>query len=246
MKERRKNKVKLWYRLRKVPSEAWTTMTFCCWPCSLWLWASPKGCDPIRLLSSAELTQIVEGDHCWPHPCSSVSGQCFCVRVRTSHSHAYCVYYATLWIETSRSTVHSWAHRKEEAYWVLVMSLAAFNKSWTSPIPRPLVWGSSSTSIQLFQSHQISTSDYGPKITPEEVNCRMCKLSLRRLWKVQESLRSCDPDLGSPCYLITPKTISDENRNLALSRVLLGQPHTPSWVYWKEGKEGEKEDGRRE
>lgn len=102
------------------------------------------------------------------------SGQCFCVRVRTSHSHAYCVYYATLWIETSRSTVHSWAPRKEEAYWVLVISLAAFNKSWTSPIPRPLVWGSSSTSIQLFQSHQISTSDYGPEITPEEVNCRMC------------------------------------------------------------------------
>lgn len=173
-------------------------------------------------------------------------GQCFCVRVRTSHSHAYCVHYATLWIETSRSTVHSWAPRKEEAYWVLVMSLAAFNKSWTSPIPRPIVWGSSSTSIQLFQSHQISTLDYGPKITPEELNCRMCKLSLRRLWKVQESLRSCDPDLGSHCYLITPKTTSDKNKNLALSRVLLGHPHTPSWVYWKEWKEGDKEDGRRE
>lgn len=62
------------------------------------------------------------------------SGPCFCVRVCTSHSHAYCVYNITLWVETSRSTVHSWAPRKEEAYWVLVMSLAAFNKSW---IPTP-------------------------------------------------------------------------------------------------------------
>lgn len=189
------------------------------WPCK------------VALLSWADLDR-------WRRPLLATSlqfsGQCFHVRVRTSHSHAYCVYYTILWIETFRSTVPSWAPRKEDAY----DELTAFNKSRPPPIPRPIVWNSLSTSSHLFQSHQISTSDYGPKITPEEVNCRMCKLSLRRFWKVQESLRSCDPDLVSPIYLITPKTNLDKNRSLALSKVLLGQPHTPSWVYWKKGKEG--------
>lgn len=48
----------------------------------------------------------------------------------------------------------------------------------------------------------------------------------------------------SPFCPITPKTDSVKNRSLALSRVLLGQPHTLFWVCWKERREGEKGDGR--
>lgn len=76
------------------------------------------------------------------------------------------------------------------------------------------------------------------------MNYRKCKISLKRHWKAQEPLRSYNPKMVSPFCPITPKTDSVKNRSLALSRVLLGQPHTRFWVCWKERREGEKGDGR--
>lgn len=90
------------------------------------------------LLSSAQLTRVAGGEHCWPHPCSSavsVSMWGF-----SCYIHPYCVCCTTLWIGTSRSTVHAWAPRKEEAYWVLGEELTAFNKSWISLHPGPIVY----------------------------------------------------------------------------------------------------------